>query len=207
MITALLVSNLVLWLVVVGLGVTVLALARQVGVLHERIAPAGALSLRGGPEVGQPAPIHELLALDGTLLRVGGTRDDGRTTLLVFVAPDCPVCRELAPALRALARRERRWLELVLASDGGETAEHAAYAKRIGLEEHPYVLSSALGLAYQVGKLPHAVLVDGAGILRAKGLCNSREHLESLLEAQARGVASIQEHLERQAAAAGGMGE
>jgi hypothetical protein len=40
---ALLISNAVLWCVVIVLALVVLALARQVGVLHERGAPAGAL--------------------------------------------------------------------------------------------------------------------------------------------------------------------
>ena len=35
---ALVVSNVVLWVMVVALAVTVLALIRQIGVLHERIA-------------------------------------------------------------------------------------------------------------------------------------------------------------------------
>ena len=41
---ALLVSNLVLWVMVIALSALVLALLRQVGVLHERIARAGALA-------------------------------------------------------------------------------------------------------------------------------------------------------------------
>ena len=40
MIEALLVANVVLWLLVLALAVTVFALARQVGLLHERISPA-----------------------------------------------------------------------------------------------------------------------------------------------------------------------
>jgi hypothetical protein len=46
-----------------------------------------------------------------------------------------------------------------------------------------------------VEKLPMAALIDSRGVLRAKGLVNSREHLESLFEAHARGVASLQEYL------------
>ena len=49
-----------------------------------------------------------------------------------------------------------------------------------------------------MGRLPYAVLVDAAGIVRAKGLVNSREHLESLFEAHERGVASLQDWLERE---------
>jgi methylamine dehydrogenase accessory protein MauD len=51
-------------------------------------------------------------------------------------------------------------------------------------------------MTYQVGKLPYAVLIDEAGIVRAKGLVNSREHLESLLVAKETGYASIQEYLD-----------
>jgi methylamine dehydrogenase accessory protein MauD len=56
------------------------------------------------------------------------------------------------------------------------------------------VVSAALGLAYQVSRLPFAALLDEKGILRARGLVNSREHLESLFEAKRLGVASLQEY-------------
>ena len=39
---ALLVSNVLLWIVVLALGLMVFGLIRQVGVLHERVAPMGA---------------------------------------------------------------------------------------------------------------------------------------------------------------------
>jgi len=38
-------------------------------------------------------------------------------------------------------------------------------------------------------------LLDGQGVIRAKGLVNTREHLESLLEAKAMNVASLQAYL------------
>ena len=61
---ALVISQIVLWIVVVILAVTVLALARQIGVLHERIAPMGALTIDKGPRVGDLAPIFDLRALN-----------------------------------------------------------------------------------------------------------------------------------------------
>jgi methylamine dehydrogenase accessory protein MauD len=63
----------------------------------------------------------------------------------------------------------------------------------------PYVLSAPLGMSYGVAKLPYAVLIDKDGIVAAQGLVNTREHLESLFEAQRRGVASIQEYLKEKA--------
>jgi methylamine dehydrogenase light chain len=55
------------------------------------------------------------------------------------------------------------------------------------------VLSAELGMAFRVGKLPYAVLLDEAGRVRAKGLVNSREQLESLFTAKELERASVQE--------------
>ncbi len=198
MTTALVVSNVVLWVLVLGLAGVVAALVRQIGVLYERVAPAGALMVARGPAVGDRAPAVPVELLAGGTRTLGAPRDDGRGTLLFFLSPTCPVCKELLPALRSAAQHERAWLDVVLASDGPR-AEHDAFVARERLERFPYVLSAPLGVAYQVGKLPYAVLLDGAGVVRAKGLVNTREHLESLFEAGERGVASIQEFFEREA--------
>jgi methylamine dehydrogenase accessory protein MauD len=198
---ALAVSNALLWVVVVALALVVLALARQVGLLHERLGPAGALALAGGPKPGEPAPTLELLDFAGRRVSIGGADPQGRSLLLVFVSPTCPVCRSLLPALRSLARRERG-LRVVLASDGPRE-EHEAFVREHAQGELAYVLSQALGLAYRVPRLPWAALVDARGVLRSQGLVNSREHLESLLEAEALGVASLQEHLAKRAQGGG----
>jgi methylamine dehydrogenase accessory protein MauD len=193
---ALVVSHVVLWVAVVVLACVVAALARQIGVLYERVAPAGALAPARGPRVGEAAPVVEAELLAGGTHAVGGARDDGRSTLVFFLSPTCPVCKKLLPALRSAARGERGWLDVVLASDGPR-AEHEPFVHREGLEEFPYVLSRALGVTYEVASLPWAVLLDAAGVVRAKGLVNSREHLESLFEARERGVASLQDWLRR----------
>jgi methylamine dehydrogenase accessory protein MauD len=198
---ALAVSNAVLWVVVVALAVVVLALARQVGLLHQRLGPGGALALAGGPKPGEAAPALEVEDWSGRRVAIGGRDGAGRSLLLVFVAPSCPVCRSLLPALRSLAKRERG-LRVLLASDGPR-AEHEAFVREHALAELGYVLSQPLGLAYRVPRLPWAALVDAEGVLRSQGLVNSREHLESLLEAQALGVASLQEHLAKRATGGG----
>lgn len=191
--SALAVSNVVLWVLVLALSAVVLALTRQLGVLHQRIAPAGALMLNRGLKVGESAPTLELAALDGRPLKVGVARDDGRSTLLLFVSPSCPVCKSLLPAVKSSRKDERSWMDVVLASDGDPRAQRE-FVRTHGLEEIPYVVSPALGLAYQVSRLPFAALLDEHGVLRARGLVNSREHLESLFEAKRLGVASLQEY-------------
>ena len=191
--TALAVSNVVLWVLVLVLAAVVLALTRQLGVLHQRIAPAGALMLNRGLTVGGPAPVLELAALDGRAVSVGVARPDGRSTLLLFVSPTCPVCKSLLPAVKSSRKDERSWMDVILASDG-DLAEQREFVRAQGLEEIPYVVSAALGLAYQVSRLPFAALLDEHGVLRARGLVNSREHLESLFEAKRLSVASLQEY-------------
>jgi len=193
---ALLVSNAILWVVVLVLAVVILALVRQIGVLYERVAPAGALMMPRGPAIGDVAPVVTVETLAGGMRAIGGPRNDQRSTLVFFLSPTCPVCKTLLPAVRSAARAERHWLDVLLASDGPRT-EHDTFVRAESLESLPYVLSTALGVSYQVSKLPYAVLLDGRGIVRAKGLVNTREHLESLFEAKERGVASVQDYLGR----------
>jgi methylamine dehydrogenase accessory protein MauD len=189
------ISNALLWVLVVVLSVVVLALIRQVGVLHERIAPAGALMLAKGLKIGELAPVLGVTDLNDRALTIGGRRSDGLSSLVMFVSPTCPVCKALLPVLTTSRRSEASWLAITLASDG-ELASQREFVAAQRLEAFPYVVSAPLGMAYQVSRLPFAVLLDETGVLRARGLINSREHLESLFEAKRLGVASLQDYLE-----------
>jgi len=117
---------------------------------------------------------------------------------LMFVSPSCPVCKALLPVLKSSRKSEKSWLEIILASDGDLPSQKEFVAAQ-ELDVFPFVVSSSLGMAYQVSRLPFAALIDGDGVLRARGLINSREHLESLFEAKRLGVASMQEYMSRAA--------
>lgn len=190
---SLVVSNILLWIAVLILLVVVWALARQIGVLYERVAPMGALISDAGPRLGEPAPLVQAASLSGETCTVGGPA--ARDTLVFFVSATCPVCKKMLPVLRSLARSEADHLNIVLASDG-DMPEHLAFYRDAGLAPFPYLLSSELGMTYRVSRLPYAVLIDRSGVLRAKGLINTREHLDSLLTARDLGVGSVQEYLE-----------
>lgn len=191
----LLVSNIALWCVVIVLAVVVVALARQVGILHERVAPAGALLPTNGPKVGELTETGTYTGLDGRSVIAGGENAEGAATLVLWVSPTCPVCRSLVPTAVSLAKRER--LRLVFASDGDRLEEHRAYVRDLGIGRYPYVVSQALGVAFAVAKLPFAALIAPDGTLASKGLVNTREHLESLVEAMTSGVASLQDYVRR----------
>lgn len=186
------------WCAIAALAAMLLALVRQVGILHQRVAPAGALMISQGVKVGAPVPAMTMKALDGTDVAIGGNGSGTRSTLLMFVAPDCPVCATLLPALVFIGRQESDWLRIIFASDGKQS-DHVGFWRTKGLDAFPYVVSTELGMTFQVAKLPYGVLLDENGLLVSQGLTNSREHVESLFEAKRLKVASIQDYLARNA--------
>src|SRR5437879_9724050 len=125
----------------------------------------GALTIDHGPKVGEAAPIFELADLAGKSVRVGGVGSRGRSTLLMFVSPTCPVCKKLLPAAKSIASEASRWLDLVFTSDGDIEAQRR-FARSYRLDAYPLVLSGELGIAYRIGKLPYAVLIDADGVVR-----------------------------------------
>ena len=194
-----LISHVGLWVLISALGGLVFALARQLQGLNERIVPAGALMVNQTVWTGQIAPVASAALLDGSRIEFAsaawfaGVAE--RSVLLVFVAPDCPITRSLIPAIHGI-RRAEPWLEVVLASDGGEVSQHAAFVAEHALQPFTYLLSEELGRAYGISKIPYAVLIDEHGSVAALGMVNSREHLESLFEAKERNIVSIQDYFQ-----------
>jgi hypothetical protein len=89
--TAVVIALVTLSLAVVVLAGLVLALYRQVGILTLRLGPGVALELaEEGPPLGDSGPDLAGLTREGA-------------ELAVFFSPDCRLCRQLAPAVRALA--------------------------------------------------------------------------------------------------------
>ena len=189
----LIIFNLILWVFVIGLSFLVLALTRQIGILYERVAPAGALMMNKILETGAIAATFQLEDINtGTALTIGGKRD--RSQLLFFLSPSCPVCKSLLPMLKSVKRAEADWLDVVLASDG-EMQAHRDFIVQQNLSSETYVSSETLGKQYGIAKLPFAVLIDEKGVVASLGLVNSREHFESLFESLERGIPSLQEYL------------
>jgi methylamine dehydrogenase accessory protein MauD len=186
------ISQILLWIVVILQGIAIFALARQIGVLHERVAPAGALINSAGPGVGEQSPRLEVHALGGNAVTVGASLAPGRALLMLFVSSTCPICKKLIPIAKNFAKSER--LDVLFVGDA-DVAEQRKLIAQFELDEHAFVNGPAVGMAYRVDKLPYAVLLDDAGRIAAKGLVNSREHFESLIVAKESGYATIQSYL------------
>jgi len=193
MLTALVISAIFGWVVTLALVIALLALARQVGVLHMRVAPAGALTTSGGPAVGNKAPAITAITLDGASVSVGGAAPGSALRLLMFVSATCPLCKNLIPMAKSFARDER--VQLIFVGDDTADAQRAMI-ERHGLGGYQFINGPDVGQAFEVGKLPFAVLLDADGVILSKGLVNSREHLESLIIAHEMGVHSVQDYID-----------
>lgn len=169
-------SYIVLWFLVITLAFVVVALARQIGTLHLRLGPRGALEIDDeGPPLDEIAPPFDSVSLDGQRVEIGGP---GRAQLLLFVSPGCRVCDEVLPGIDAAATVTP--FEPVVVTDLDETETRLRFGKRA--LRAPVVSGKHVAPAYQVPGTPYAVALDDGGYVRAKGTVNNLEQLEGLLD-------------------------
>jgi len=135
-----------------------------------------------GLEIGKLAPEVEATDFRGRRFRLGIQQE--KAALLVFISPTCGACSELAPALRSIWKGEQEIADLFLVSIGGDQVANAEFITRHKLGDIPYFISQGLGVKYKVMSPPYALLIDKEGVVRAKGIVNHFEHLESLLNAE-----------------------
>jgi methylamine dehydrogenase accessory protein MauD len=172
-------SYIVLWVLVIVLCVVVVALARQIGTLHLRLGPRGALELdTEGPPLGEAKEPIDTEDLSGGAVTVGGP---GRRALLLFVSPSCMVCEQILPSLHAVAR-SAGLAPCVLTELDRDEAALAFGPRPLGV---PVVASSHAFAAYDVPGTPYAVVLDETGAVAAKGTPNNLEQLEGLTDSAA----------------------
>lgn len=143
-------SYVLLWIAVLVLGFAVVALLRQIGVLHTRLRPLGVHFAGEGPEQHAPAPLPERFDYAAT-----------RLTLVAFTSPGCTICAGLLPGLRAL---DEQYRDVAL-----EIVDHG-----------PATLN--VFAAFNVRSTPYLVAVDERGIVQARGVANSLEQVEVMIE-------------------------
>ena len=191
----LIVSNVLLWMLLLAVAFVVMGLVRQIGVLHGRLAPAGALMVDKGVAVNEPAPQVTATDRHGRPVNFGYAGE--KSQLLFFLSPTCPICKSQLPDIKSIAKEQADRLDVVFISDGDMDAQQALIREH-KLDDATYVVGPQVGMTYQIGKLPYAALIDKAGTLRAKGLVNSREHLDSLFEVEHLKSATLQAYLNSQ---------
>jgi methylamine dehydrogenase accessory protein MauD len=169
-------SYVVLWVLVALLTLVVVALARQVGTLHLRLGPRGALEVDDeGPPLGEAPDRVETVGLDGREAAVGGP---GEPQLLLFVSPGCPICRDVLPSLPAAARAGRL-APYVIVDAGPEESASSYRHQHVGA---PVLSAPEVARDYRVPGTPYAVVLDVMGVVRGKGTVNNLEQLEGLID-------------------------
>ena len=168
-------SNLGLLAAVLALGAVVLSLARQVGVLHERTAPAGVApqKLRQGQSLDPSALIVTSFTGASTSL---ADFAQGRGLAILFIGSDCPVCKALLPMFEpALAH-----LDLLTCYAGGnEPADaQARYAAENALDPERYFVGLDLAAALQVMLTPTLVVLDSTGQVILRETLRGPGHLK-----------------------------
>ncbi|MEO7804857.1 MAG: thioredoxin domain-containing protein [Actinomycetota bacterium] len=143
-------SYVALWAAVILLGLTVVALLRQVGVLHARLRPQGVHFAGEGPERLKPAPLPDRF-----------NYQDAKTTLLMFSSSNCAICDALKPGLRSLTRQ---YPEVQLNRIDHDDANADVFS------------------VFNVRSTPYFVAVDQKGIVKVRGVANTIEQVEVMLE-------------------------
>ncbi len=169
-------SYVVLWGVVLLQGAVIFVLLRQLGLMYLGSAQGVA---RDGLAAGERAPDFNLPDLAGGLVSLAGFR--GRQLLLVFGSTTCAPCRSLMPDLNVFARERAAELQVLYLSRGG-LEETQRFVDELEVRAPVAVHSDhELPDKYKARVTPFAFVIDGEGIVRAKGLANNRDHLEQLL--------------------------
>jgi hypothetical protein len=153
------------WLLVIVLAAIVVALARQIGTLHLRLGPRGALEVDSeGPPLGEAPPAVPAVDEEDRRVLVGGP---GPSRLVLFSSPTCSICREVAPGVAAAAS--------------------AAGLTSINLHDPD------LERVYDVPGTPFLLVMDELGVVRAKGTVNNLEQVEGLVDLALRRIGEVPE--------------
>lgn len=151
----------------------IIALTRQVGILHLRARPLPALESEEGPIIGSRVQLN---GFREAIQHYGGRNGH---VLVGFVSPSCRLCHPLLPAFDAL----RRQIRTVLVVDGSESRA-AEYLR--GQQVHaPHIAYPGVFLENSIPGTPFAVVTDVDGTVRAAGGVNSLEQIEYLVQAAA----------------------
>ena len=178
MLIILTVSTVLLTLFTLALALGVFVLARQIGVLHERLAPIGVQPVLSGLQAGQALPQVTARTLADAPVAIGGASAAGRVMMLMFVSADCPVCKRALAIARTVA--QANGLDLVLIGEG-DVAALSAMARQTPLEGVPLLVSMELLLLMQIGRLPTLVVLDPRGVITARDVAGSRREIEALV--------------------------
>jgi methylamine dehydrogenase accessory protein MauD len=182
MIIALLVSSVLAWLTALFVAFVLLGSLRSMALLRWRLEQLEATTPsrlgRNGLRPGKKAPAFRLPSVVGPEAALADYA--GRKVLLVFVQTGCGPCGAVVPDLNQLHREGKYQLLVVNNADRKKgrdwVNEHDV--------EFPVLLQDkwAVSKRYEVIATPFAFLIDEKGIVKSKGIVNSKEQIGFVLK-------------------------
>jgi methylamine dehydrogenase accessory protein MauD len=181
------------WWFLVGLLKQNGRLVRRLEAVEESLAEAGlaltpsengAQQMAGLP-VGTPAPVFDLLDLEGQEVTLDSLRSPGRPVLLLFTEPGCEYCMELLPEVGRWQDELADELTIALISCD-DPKENRAMSSEHGLSRVLLEDDWEVSEVYRVTGTPSAVLVEPDGTI-GSFLAESAEEIEALVSQAAKG--------------------
>lgn len=174
-------SYVVLWGIVLAVGFLLLGTLRSLARLSWRLDQFEAVTPsrvgRSGLKSGTRAPDFTLQSVNGAEVSL---RDfAGRQVLLILVQPGCGPCNAVVPELNKLCQKDEVQVVAICNGDAGDVR---GWAEKVGprftvLRQDNWSISRR----YEMFATPFAFLIDGEGVVRAKGIINKEEHIKFLL--------------------------
>jgi hypothetical protein len=159
-------------------SVVLIAVLRQVGVLHQRIRPTGA-GQHEGPQPDDVLPDVPLIPINDA-----PRASEAVVEVIGYVTSDCGLCDAAVRAFSAYARTRPPGVELALVTDGSEQDAKAM------LHRHdvrmPFFVSRDVRANYGLPGSPYVLVLvpaaPGARRVLTSGVVNTLEQLEDLVD-------------------------
>lgn len=172
------VSYIVLWVVVLALGFLVILLYRQLG--QQYLGTAAGVS-RDGLTVGTKAPDFTGIDQFGEQVTMRQFLDGRHYLLLVFGAPTCAPCRQLLPQATQFEKDNTDKLRILWINRATDE-ESQRYVQETGSTIRTIANEGGIMERYKARITPFIFMLDGTGVVKAKGLANNRTNLEAYLQ-------------------------
>lgn len=182
---ALIVSYLLLWVIVLCLSVTVIAILRHFGVLYEAVNPLLRFTTASTLRLNEPLPALPLVAPRGDAIELRRFRNFALFILLVQLG--CPACDDALEELReaiGTASVAPAWRIVVVVL--GDMSAAAKLQDQMRLDSDVFILATPSRGARQTWSItstPSALIVDAGGRVQRRILGVTSEQVYTILKA------------------------
>lgn len=163
--------------------IAVAALARELGALLSRLAPARPLaSGSAGLELGTIVEQLSLVTARGNSVDIVPSKS--MSHLLLFVSPTCPVCTELKSSILPFCRSYRDKIQVVIVTKSISHDEDVDLDRAVARYGGAVVENDELHRTMKVYGTPYCIVLDQDNKVSARGVVSTLDQLEALVKVE-----------------------